>query len=186
MRTMRESFSNLSPIDFVRMRIVSFFPRTPFGLRMIRLCMPCGYASLRLYWFLFRPAAVGVQCVISCEGQVLLIRNTYGRRLWTVPGGGIKAGEKPETAVRREVSEEVGLVLDTVRPLGMFHGRDEYRYDTVHAFSSQIENPTCTTDPGEILEARWFVMNGLPPLADYAQRVLKLWHERGCNSGSLQ
>jgi 8-oxo-dGTP pyrophosphatase MutT (NUDIX family) len=108
---------------------------------------------------------------------MLLIRNTYGRQLWTVPGGGINPGEKPEEAVRREVCEEVGLLLGEVRSLGMFQGREDYRYDSVHVFSGQVEYPTCTIDPVEILEARWFAVNALPPLADYAQRAFRLWRE---------
>lgn len=165
----------LSIIDLLRNRIVSFFPRTPFGLRMIRLCMQCGYTGLRLYWFLFRPATVGVQCIIVCDDKVLLIRNTYGRQLWTLPGGGIKPGESPEEAIRREVTEEVGIILSAIQPLGAFQGREDCRHDTVHAFIASCDQPMCTTDPGEILEARWFARDAIPTLAAYAQQVFALW-----------
>lgn len=165
----------MSLVDFIRNRIVAFFPRTPLGLRLIRLCIHCGYTGLRLYWFIFRPLTVGVQCVVLCDEQVLLIRNTYGRRMWTVPGGGLKPGEEPVAAVRREVVEEVGITLSAVQLLGQFQGREDYRHDTVHVFVGQANDLTCTSDPGEILEARWFDVNALPPLADYAQRTLTLW-----------
>lgn len=39
------------------------------------------------------------------------------REWWTLPGGGIDPGETPEDAVRREVLEEVGLVVKEARYL---------------------------------------------------------------------
>lgn len=42
-------------------------------------------------------------------GRVLLAHwNESGRSGWTMPGGGLEAGEDPEDAVRREVREETG------------------------------------------------------------------------------
>jgi mutator protein MutT len=135
------------------------------------------YVLLRIYWFVFRPAAAGVQCIISCERHLLLIRNTYGRQSWTFPGGGIAPGETPEAAVRREVHEEVGIRLSAVQPFGTFWGRKDYRHDTVYVFAAQTMSQDCTIDPGEILEARWFSIDALPPLAGYAWEVFKLWQQ---------
>ena len=43
-------------------------------------------------------------------GELLLIRNTYGRsHLLVLPGGGIHRGERPEQAAAREVREEAGV-----------------------------------------------------------------------------
>jgi 8-oxo-dGTP diphosphatase len=150
-------------------------------MRMRRLLYRLAYALLRLYWFLFRPAAVGVQCVISYERHLLLIRNTYGRQSWMFPGGGIGSGETPEAAVRREVYEEVGVTLGAVQLLGTFCGTQDYRRDTVHVFTAQVSSQDVTIDPGEILEARWFLVEALPPLSGYAREVLGLWqqHEGG-------
>jgi ADP-ribose pyrophosphatase YjhB (NUDIX family) len=135
------------------------------------------YTLLRIYWYVFRPAAVGVQCVISCERHLLLIRNTYGRQSWTFPGGGLKLGETPETAVCREVYEEVGIKLGAVQLLGTFRGRQDCRHDIVHVFAAQAASQACTIDPGEILEARWFVAEMLPPLSGYALQVFNFWQQ---------
>lgn len=64
------------------------------------------------------------------DGRVLMVHERSlrdgNREWWTLPGGGIDPGESPEDAVRREVFEEVGLVvkearylLDTPYPSGM-------------------------------------------------------------------
>lgn len=68
-----------------------------------------------------RVAAYGV--VTDDEGRVLLARWTEGRRMaWTMPGGGLEAGEDPEDAVRREVREETGYTVRVGELLGI-HSR---------------------------------------------------------------
>jgi 8-oxo-dGTP diphosphatase len=67
--------------------------------------------------------------VIVRDGRVLMVHersHRSGREWWTLPGGGIEPGETSEQAVRREVLEETGLVveeatylLDTPYPSGM-------------------------------------------------------------------
>lgn len=67
--------------------------------------------------------------VIIRDGRILMVHersHRSGREWWTLPGGGIEPGETPEQAVRREVLEETGLVveeatylLDTPYPSGM-------------------------------------------------------------------
>ncbi|MGP3533551.1 NUDIX hydrolase [Microbacterium sp. RD1] len=54
-----------------------------------------------------RVAAYAV--ITDADGRVLLAHWNEGRHAaWTLPGGGLEAGEDPERAARREVREETG------------------------------------------------------------------------------
>lgn len=67
---------------------------------------------------------VAVKAYVFKNGKLLIIYkteneaqgnfNTKDRR--DVPGGRIEFGEQPEAALRREVTEEVGLQVDIIRP----------------------------------------------------------------------
>ncbi|GAB3596992.1 NUDIX hydrolase [Microbacterium tumbae] len=68
-----------------------------------------------------RVAAYAV--VTDDDDRVLLARWTEGRRIaWTMPGGGLEAGEDPEEAVRRELREETGYSVHVQELLGI-HSR---------------------------------------------------------------
>jgi 8-oxo-dGTP diphosphatase len=69
-----------------------------------------------------------VAAVIVRNGAVLMVRERgldadgrhFGQEYWTLPGGGINQDESPESAVRREVLEEVGLRCRSIRYLFEF------------------------------------------------------------------
>ena len=61
-----------------------------------------------------------LQLVVACalidpDGRVLIAQRPKGKQLanlWEFPGGKIDAGERPETALIRELSEELGIVVN--------------------------------------------------------------------------
>lgn len=61
--------------------------------------------------------AVGA-VIFNEQGQLLLCKHTY-RRLhpWGLPGGGLKPGEEPLQAIKRELFEETGLSIQQARLL---------------------------------------------------------------------
>lgn len=53
---------------------------------------------------------------VVIDDQILMVRHRHdGRDYWTLPGGGIEAGETPWQAAEREVVEETGLTLQAKR-----------------------------------------------------------------------
>lgn len=134
------------------------------------------YRLARVYWFVFRPKLRGARCLIECDGHLLLIRQTYGDMRWTVPGGLIKRDEEPETAIRREVREEVGITLSDLRPLGVFTDTEAYAHDTIHCYWGESSGTVLKLDMDEVYEARWFTVDALPKRKSrQLMRVLDLY-----------
>ena len=59
-----------------------------------------------------RLVLVAAVALIDADGRVLLSQRPEGKTLaglWEFPGGKIEAGERPETALIRELKEELGI-----------------------------------------------------------------------------
>ncbi|GAA1186885.1 NUDIX hydrolase [Pseudonocardia alaniniphila] len=67
---------------------------------------------------------VGAYVVCVRDGSLLLVRFRRSDR-WTLPGGGLDHGERPEDGAVREVEEETGLQI----ALGSVIGVDSTRWD---------------------------------------------------------
>ena len=117
---------------------------------------------MKIYWFLFRPQTYGVSCIILHKDKVLLVKHTYGKKLWSTVGGGIKTNESPKQAILREVKEEIGLKLKTVKKVGVIHYEKEYKKDTIHIFLTNSTTTKIKIDYAEIAEANWFPVHQLP------------------------
>lgn len=151
-------------------------PYTPTAL-LYKLVL---YPLLRLYWRVLRPDIIGVRCLVEHEGRVLLIRNSYGRMKWDLPGGGVRRGERPEEAALREVREEVGITLSRLRPLGQYTGTEYYERDTVVCYYARAESPELKPRRAEVYEAAWFEWGRLPePLSREVAKIVKLYRPAG-------
>ena len=137
-----------------------------------RLAYRGAYWVLRFYWMLFHPSVTGVKCLLTDGDRVLLVRHSYGPRMWDLPGGSVKAGEDPADAARREMLEELGLAIDRWQPLGHLEIVIEHRRNRVHLFQAELQNPALTIDRGELLAASWFPRGQLPHLGRYSQKIL--------------
>ena len=102
-----------------------------------------------------------VAAVILRDGKVFATQRGYGewKDFWEFPGGKIEAGEAPEDALKREISEElateigVGELLTTV----------EYDYPefhlTMHCYLCSVISGHLSLLEHE--DARWLAMNEL-------------------------
>ena len=81
-------------------------------------------APLRLSCYLTdatppRQYVSSARAIVVKGDQVLLVQDQVGTHI--TPGGRLEPDETPEIALRREVLEETGWSLSTVRPIGVLH-----------------------------------------------------------------
>lgn len=95
--------------------------------------------------------------------HVLLVRHTYGPREWDLPGGGIKRGEGPATAARREMREELGVDIGDLRDAGQVVATLNRARAIVYCFAAELQAPQIELERGEIAAAGWFPADDLPP-----------------------
>ena len=103
--------------------------------------------------------------------EVLLIRRRFdpfaGR--WALPGGFVDEYELPETAARRELAEETGVVWEEPLALvGIFGrpGRDPRGWTVSAVYLAQAGDAPLEVRAGDDAgDAAWFSPDDLPPLA---------------------
>jgi 8-oxo-dGTP pyrophosphatase MutT (NUDIX family) len=108
--------------------------------------------------------SVGVRAIVlDGDNRVLLVKHTYRPR-WHTPGGGVQYGESPLSAIRRELKEEVGLIIKgDPKIFGIY--RSKWRgladYPILYIVNS-FEGTAKVCDPMEIADVSWFSLGELP------------------------
>lgn len=104
---------------------------------------------------------------------VLLVRHTYGPGTWELPGGGLRRGEEPVAAARREMSEELGLAIEDWTRQGETVVAFDHHRDRVQFFTAELPEPQLEVNQAELAEVRWFSRRQLPPnLGRYARAII--------------
>ena len=107
-----------------------------------------------------------VLCFLLRENKVLFGWKTQkiGEGCWNGPGGEILPGETEKQAVRREVSEEVGIIvdIDELEKVAILKiDNSQYGQIQVHVFLSK-EWEGEPRESNELVNLEWFLRHGLP------------------------
>lgn len=131
------------------------------------------------------PTIVVAAALLDADGRVLMQRRPTGKAhagLWEFPGGKVEAGETPSEALVRELSEELGIVVDTESLYPIDFAANKYVILLLFA---------CRCWQGDMLasaadELRWNVPAHLaelpmPPLdVALVRRMLEQQHDNRC------
>lgn len=108
------------------------------------------------------PSAEGGAAAVIFDGggRVLLVKEGYERRRWSLPGGAVERGETPEEAAERETLEETALNVSIRHRIGTYTLDNGF---SIHAFLCAVVGGEPTVpDTGEIEHVEWHPYDSLP------------------------
>jgi ADP-ribose pyrophosphatase YjhB (NUDIX family) len=119
-------------------------------------CETCGFTLF------FNAAAAAAALMLRDDGRALFIRRAKdpGRGQLGMPGGFVDPGEDVESALRREVREEVGLDVEELRYLTSHANRYVYAGVTYHTvdlfYMADVPHPDRAGALDAVESVAWF------------------------------
>lgn len=110
---------------------------------------------------------VGVGIIVRRNDEVLLLRrkNVHGEGTWSTPGGHLDPGETPEECAVREVREETGVEVGSVRFLAITNDvfkKEKRHYVTVWMEATYLSGTETVAAEHEMSEVGWYPATSLP------------------------
>ena len=135
----------------------------------------------RAYTYDYPRPAVTADCVVFSNDlnglSVLLIEraNEPFKGCWAFPGGFMDMEEDAEDCAKRELKEETGLEIRSMRQLGAFTdvNRDPRGRTVSIAYYAVIEKSE-VKGADDAIQARWFPIDSIPPLAFDHDKILRM------------
>ncbi len=135
-----------------------------------RRCPACGLLA-------FPRLAPAVIVLIRRDDEVLLARGrTFPVPMYSCLAGFVEPGETLEQAVRREVREEVGVQVGSVRYFGSQPW--PFPHSLMVGFTAEWESGDIEIDESEIVDAQWYTADALPmipPGMSIARTLIDAW-----------
>jgi NAD+ diphosphatase len=121
-----------------------------------RRCPSCGHTA-------YPRISPAMMALVWRPGEVLLARAPhFVPGMYSALAGFVEAGESIEQCIRREVAEEVGVSIDELR----YFGSQSWPFPNslMIAFSARWTGGDIVPQAGEIEDAQWFPIDGLPKI----------------------
>jgi 8-oxo-dGTP pyrophosphatase MutT (NUDIX family) len=134
--------------------------------KLARILYNLAYRIILLIWFFTRPTVYGVYVAVWYQQKLLIIKNSYRKRL-TLPCGRIKRGEDTAQAAVRELKEEVGIDLRKrqLKFIGQYAAAQNHATDVGSFFEFEMEElPDVQVDNREVIWAQFMPLEQISTL----------------------
>lgn len=141
-------------------------------------CSKCGW----VHYHNSRPTA---SAIIVPEGKILLCKRAKDpfKGKWDLPGGYLEEKESPEDALRREMREELGIEIKSMKLSSVigpcyypFGGQDQWNTDVNYEVATSNEPRAMNDSDVEAID--WFDPDHLPDMAfDTNIKAINVWRK---------
>jgi NAD+ diphosphatase len=131
-------------------------PTTVQAGERARVCPSCGHRA-------YPRISPAMMALVWRPGELLLARAPhFAKGMYSALAGFVEAGESLEQCIHREVEEEVGVQVDTLR----YYGSQSWPFPNslMVAFTARWVDGAIVPQAGEIEDARWFPLDALPAI----------------------
>lgn len=135
-------------------------------------------------------------CIFNREGQMLIQKRQPFKKGWSglwdiTVGGSATAGEDSQTAIMRELQEELGLTLDLngVRP--HLSVQFDQGFDDMYLIKKDVDLSTLTLEYEEVEEIKWATLDEILSMMDtgafipYQKHLISLFFDMKERYGAL-
>ena len=138
----------------------------------------CIMSNAQVYSYKYPRPAVTADCVVVTRtGKVLLIQRGFQpyKGSWAFPGGFMNMDETTDECAKRELLEETGLTVDSLKLVGVYSkvDRDPRSRVITTAYITIIDDVKDVKGSDDATNAQWFSVEALPPLAFDHDEIMK-------------
>jgi ADP-ribose pyrophosphatase YjhB (NUDIX family) len=107
-----------------------------------------------------QPREGAAAAILDSAGRLLLVKENYDRRRYSLPGGAVETSERPLDTVVREALEETGVAVRIEHLIGIYRLENGF---TATLFRCSIaDGEPALQVSGEIAEVGWFAPDDIP------------------------
>lgn len=128
-----------------------------------RRCSECGIVH-------YRNPTVGVAVILLRDHRILLTQRRYGD--WCIPCGHVEYREDIETAARRELQEETGLICELIRVYAVQSNFHDSEDNTVGVWYLGQEMGGSLSAGDDAMRAEFVDLSNIPDLAFPTDKVV--------------
>ena len=132
------------------------------------------------YTYKYPRPAVTADCVVmtkEANPHVLLIERGFDpfKGRWAFPGGFMNMDETAEQCAIRELEEETGLKVSSIRQIGAYSkvDRDPRGRTITVAYLATVDVPAEVCGQDDAARTEWFPIDALPPMAFDHDDIMK-------------